>query len=218
MQKYLQNLTPLKNQGFCNKVYLSRYKNQKFIVKKRLNKKVDTRSEAKAQNLAYKKKISAKIITFDRQYIVYEYIEGEHKKKLTKKDLNHLLRSLKNLHKINLRSKRVNPKELLPRSEHRVLAKIQNYKEDLLTTHNDLNPKNILFCKNGVKFIDFEYCRKWDIYFDLAAISVEFDLKKEDENYFLKRYFGKYKADRKKLKLFKDLYKKSVEHWFKINI
>ena len=54
-------------------------------------------------------------------------------------------------------------------------------KKDFVLTHHDLNPKNIIFNKNNIKIIDWEYSGVNNKFFDLASICVEFNLNKKKD-------------------------------------
>jgi len=58
-------------------------------------------------------------------------------------------------------------------------------------THSDLVKGNILFSKNNVILIDFEYSLLNSIYFDLASFISENNINNMDSIYFLKQYFKK---------------------------
>lgn len=54
--------------------------------------------------------------------------------------------------------------------------------------HNDLIKDNIIVNTSGVYLIDFEYAKTNDVYFDLAALSVSFELNTDDEIRLLQLY------------------------------
>ena len=63
-------------------------------------------------------------------------------------------------------------------------------KEELVLSHNDLVKGNLLFKYNGLTIIDWE-CASMNIaYFDLASFISENNLKEDQIDYFLKKYFG----------------------------
>ena len=79
-----------------------------------------------------------------------------------------------------------------------------------------INPKNIIFYKNSIKFIDWEYAGVNDCFFDLATICIEFNLNKKEQNYLLKKYFKKVKKEYKvSLEVYIKIYKALCELWFK---
>ena len=50
------------------------------------------------------------------------------------------------------------------------LHTIDAYPKEYVLSHNDLNVKNILWHKNKVIFLDWEYAAVNDCYFDLACV------------------------------------------------
>lgn len=81
-----------------------------------------------------------------------------------------------------------------PKNFSLLLKKLKVLEADLITDidiglcHNDLNPSNILYYKDNVYFIDFEYSGMCDIFFDLATFCwlLNFNCRKR----FLEFYFG----------------------------
>ena len=71
----------------------------------------------------------------------------------------------------------------------------------LVSCHNDTVPEN--FIKSGTKIylIDWEYSGINDPIWDLAAISIESKLNKEDENKLLNYYFGRKPTKEEKLRM-----------------
>jgi thiamine kinase-like enzyme len=142
---------------------------------------------------AYRVGIASKPIFINDSYMIYRFLEGIHKQKLTRSDVRDLAKLLNTLHDIEIKKR---------------------YKDrDLVLTHHDLNPKNILFSKS-IKLIDWEFARVDDRYFDLSSICVEFALSRASEYYFLKCYFKKDNMiDLGKLKRFKKSYIKLCRDW-----
>ena len=72
-------------------------------------------------------------------------------------------------------------------------------------THRDLNPNNIFFTDNDVKFIDFENAGQDDLFFDIASVITFYQYSKDAEKKFLKLYFGRelLKDEQAHLKLMK---------------
>ena len=212
------NLKPLKEQGLCNKIYTKKLNDITVIVKEFINKETDHLNEYKIQKRVSLQKISPKTYEYDKKFMISQYIEGVHKKVVSKKDLLKIALTLKKLHKTALRQNRVDLKKLLPRDKYPLLQKVKRFKSDLALTHNDLNPKNLIFTKDHLYLIDFEYAGVNDIYFDLASICVEFDLDSQKERYFLRQYFKDKIVNYDKLKLFKKIYRLSLHYWFTKNM
>lgn len=58
-----------------------------------------------------------------------------------------------------------------------------------VTIHGDLNPNNIFFTEEGIKFIDWPETMRDDPFFDLTWFSLLNGLTEEEERYFLESYF-----------------------------
>jgi thiamine kinase-like enzyme len=88
--------------------------------------------------------------------------------------------------------------KLLPENateEHfRYYAQIQKayprYDADLVSSHNDLNPGNILFNGQKIWIVDWESAFQNDRYADLAIVANFFVLDEAQEEVYLKAYFG----------------------------
>jgi len=208
----------LKNQGLCNKIYLQKQGEYSTIIKECINKEVVHKNAYKIQKRLSLKKIAPKTISFDEKYIQYEYIKGNHLFTLNNAQLKRVAITLKKMHKTVLRQDRINLKKLLPRDKYLLIHKLKQFKSDLALTHNDLNPKNLIFTKDHLYLIDFEYAGVNDIYFDLASICVEFELNTTMQNRFLKLYFQRKRVDFKKLNIYKKFYKEALDFWFYKNM
>ncbi len=228
------NIELLKSQGYNNISYLLHTKDDKFVLrvfKSNQSVNISRKFEFKVQKKAYKIGFAPKPIFLNSEFMVYEYLKGVHKTNLSKIDIKNLAKIIKKLHSIKLSSKPYNLKQdfldyekkltnkdsidILNRSK-KALKKLKKYKKELVLSHFDLNPKNILFTqKNKIKIIDWEYSGTNDRFFDLSAICIEFKLSKKEERLFLKNYFSKVKKSYfKKLKLYKTLYKNICTLWF----
>lgn len=199
-----KELQLLPNQGYCNLNYLLKHENKKYHVRKFKLADRDRVLEYKIQNLAARKKIAARALYLDEEMMVGKFIEGVHKKKLSKKEMRTLAIAVKKLHSIHFRKKPI-------QFSKEVRRKAKMFKQELVLSHGDLNVKNILFGVR-VKFIDWEYAGVSDKYFDLATVSKEFGLNVQEEKYFLRAY-GK-KINFKKLELYKEIYEVLYKKWF----
>ena len=207
--KTIESYVLLEHQGYCNENYLVVADGVKYIVRKLLRDDIDRAFEWKVQNLAYAKGITAEPLVFDKEnsFMVFVFLEGEHKSKLTENELKLLAQTLQKLHSITIDAK---PIELQTDT-----STVACYAKEYVLCHNDLNPQNIFF-SDTIKFIDWEYAGVNDKYFDVACVCVEFGLDGEIEEVFLKAYFeGKY--DVKKLEAYKIIYKTLCEEWFENN-
>lgn len=232
----LQKLDLLENQGFCNINYkLSSTKKSYLIRVFKSNNSVNISRdfEYKTQKKAYKLKIAPKplLLDLENSLMITSFEKGVHKKSLNKKELINLVRTIKKVHKIKVSSKVYDLKKdlenytlslkdkesrLLIRDSLKELKKLKKYKKNLSLTHHDLNPKNLLFHKNKIKILDWEYAGTNDSFFDLATICCEFKLSKKQERILLKTYFKTInKKTFKKLNSYKIIYSSLCLLWFK---
>lgn len=73
---------------------------------------------------------------------------------------------------------------------------------DLVSSHNDLNPNNILFDGKSIWVIDWEAAFQNDRYVDLAIVAQTFQNNQQEELTFLQAYFGDELDDYKKARFF----------------
>ncbi|RUM67340.1 MAG: hypothetical protein DSZ06_01420 [Sulfurospirillum sp.] len=217
-KKYLHNLSKYSHQGICNEIFISQEDNHQYVVKKLLNTKTDHKYSASIQQKASLFKIAPKILAKDKEFLIMQFIEGSHKQKLRREDIRQIIILLKKFHKITSKAKRVNLKKLLKQKDYHLLKYLNKFPKNMAVVHSDLNYKNIIFAKNRVYLIDFEYSSINDIYFDLASICVEFRLNNLEQRYLLGQYFKQKRANYKKLELYKDIYKRVVDVWFAKNM
>ncbi|GGD46333.1 protein LicA [Malaciobacter pacificus] len=230
----LLSLELFENQGFCNINYHLKTSKNSYVLREFKSDKTVNISrdfEFKVQKIAFGKNIATKPVYLDKnkKFMIYKFLDGNHKSKLKKSELNSLIKTVKKLHKIKLVSKEMNLKNELKQYKYldskkakksldicnKELRKLQRYKKSLVVCHHDLNPKNILFTKDGIKFIDWEYSGINDSFFDLATICYEFDLNKQKRVYLLKKYLKNYtKKDLSKLESYIKIYKHICKLWF----
>jgi len=208
--KQIASCARLENQGYCNENYLIVADRVKYIVRKLLRDDIDREFEWKVQHLAYAEGITAEPLVFDREhgFMVFEFLEGEHKNMLDKNELKRLAQTLQKLHGISIDTK---PIELQTDTSN-----IECYPKEYVICHNDLNPQNIFF-SDDVKFIDWEYAGVNDRYFDLACVCVEFGLEGEMVEVFLRAYFEGEDFCLEKLEAYKIIYQTLCEAWFQNN-
>ena len=230
----LLSLDLLKNQGFNNISYLLKTTNKSYVIrvfKSNESVNISREFEYEIQKKAYKKNIASKPIFFNEHFMIYEYEKGIHKTKLSTWELKNLILKIKKFHKFKINEKPYDLKKdllnydknlndfrskKLIKESFRNLLLLKKFKQDLVLTHHDLNPKNILFKNNSIKIIDWEYAGLNDRFFDLASICVEFSLNKKDEKLMLQSYFNQYKKKHlQKLNHFKIIYKNLCSLWFK---
>lgn len=213
--KKLESYTRLEYQGYCNENYLVADQSQKYIVRKLLRNDIDRDFEWDVLGLAYEQSITAEPLVYDKShgFMVFAFLEGEHRSTLAIADAKLLADTLKKLHSIRLLDRE--PIEI--KIEHKTdevlqaLQVIEQYPKEYVFCHNDLNPK-ISFSKEA-KLIDFEYAGVNDKYFDLACVCVEFKLDNNMQNIFLDAYFESNYA-LEKLEAYKVIYKSLVKEWF----
>jgi thiamine kinase-like enzyme len=151
--------------------------------------------------------------------------EGEHKNNLSHSELLRLIETVKKLHAYDIYIDddittvlcRYELVKYPTQAVNDALDIIDDYNIDYVLCHNDLNAKNILWDENKVVFLDFEYTAVNDCYFDLASISVEFNLSEKEEIEMLDIYFGNEFYDEAKLEAYKVIYKALCDEWFKEN-
>jgi Ser/Thr protein kinase RdoA (MazF antagonist) len=76
------------------------------------------------------------------------------------------------------------------------------YDPDLVSSHNDLNPNNILFDGNRVWAVDWEVAFANDRYVDLAMLGNTFVKSDDDEAAYLHDYFDNEVDDYKRARFF----------------
>ncbi len=201
----------LPNQGHCNDNYLLEKDGKKYLVRKFRLADRDRKREYRIQKTVSKRQIGAKPLFLDecRHILVAHFLDGEHKKKLTKREIRMLAKTLKRLHAIPTRMKPLT----FTIQDKKIVQKIYRYKKELVLCHNDLNIKNILFSK-VVKLIDWEYAGVGDKYFDLASVIEEFSFSKREEKVFLDTYFAHKKYNQQKLQSYKLVYWQFHKAWF----
>ncbi len=209
--------TLLAEQGYSNKNYTFTHKKTTYLLRKFVLQDPDRELEFHIQNLAYKQDIAAKPILLEKEYMVCEFLEGHHKKKLERDDIKTVVSIVKKLHHIKLDKKELNLKALFKTKtkEFKDAFRIINkYPKELVLCHNDLNAKNFIFSNKSLKLIDWEFASINDLYFDLASISVEFNLGVIDEAYMLANYFLMNGWNKEKIEAYKVLYRALCLEWF----
>lgn len=236
-QEEILSLELLKNQGFNNISYLLKTTTKSYVLrlfKSNESVNISRNFEFEILKKIHKLNLTSKPIFLNENFMIYEFIKGFHKTKLSNLEIKKVALNIKKYHKIKPKLKSYDIKQDLKNYNNslsdfkskkilnqsfRALNFVKKYKKDLVLTHHDLNPKNIIFFKHNIKIIDWEYSGINDRFFDLASFCVEFNLNKKDEKIVLKNYFFKYsKNEEKKLKYFKIIYKNLCELWFMKNL
>ena len=233
----LLSLELLKNQGFNNISYLLKTTNKSYVIrvfKSNESVNISRKFEYKIQKKAYKIAIASKPIFLNDKFMIYEYQKGIHKTKLSKIELKNLVLKIKKFHNFKIKDKPYDLKLDLKNYSEKLTTKIskklidkcfksikilEKQKYEPVLTHHDLNPKNIIFSRNSIKIIDWEYAGVNDRFFDLASLCIEFKLNKNEEKIVLNSYFKTKKSYHKiKLKHYKIIYDSFCKLWFEANI
>lgn len=134
--------------------------------------------------------------------------EGYHLDKYKKNDLKKVALLIKKFHSLKLKCTRdfeslekLNSyyekltKKPFPLSKYsNLISKYQNYleKDEKILCHNDIVKGNLLFTKEKLFLIDYEYAAMNSPMFDLVSFISENDIEdKESINYFLETYYQK---------------------------
>jgi thiamine kinase-like enzyme len=218
--KEIDSYQLLENQGYCNENYVIHSEEKKYILRKFIRRDVDRKFEFKVQKLAFEKGVASEPLLLDEEnaLAISAYLEGTHKHRLEKNDLHQFAEVLKKVHTLNIEQDPIQLETLVETKSKAVedaFATLENFTSEYVLCHNDLNPRNILFTET-IQLIDWEDAAINDRYFDLASVCVEFNLDKENEAYFLRRYFTEeIEINDEKLKAYKIIYKALCTQWFK---
>jgi len=231
-----KKIKKLEGQGLCNEVYKINRNNKDLILrvfKKKHNISINRKQEFIIQQKAYEKTLASKPIHLDKKqtFMTCKYLKGIHKKSLSRKDIKVVAKALKKLHKIrhnkkpySLKNEFKNYKKILTDASSKKLIKksiklLKNQNQnDLVLCHNDLNKQNMIFNKNRVFFIDWEFASINNRYFDLATICIKYNLNKKKEKILLNSYFTNVKQKyHKSIKNYKIICTNYWKLWFKAN-
>jgi len=219
VDKQIDSCEHLEHQGYCNENYLVVVDGVKYIVRSFTKNETNREEEFSIQKQAYLAGIAPQplVLNLKDGYMIMEYIEGIHHKKLDLFSLYMLVDTVLQLHdNVFIEKDMVKAKDLVKKRDKEIidaLEIIENFLEDFVVCHNDLNPMNILWKENKPILLDFEYASVNDCYFDLAALSIEFALEKKEESLMLHRYFGGV-FYREKFEAYKVIYTALCEEWF----
>lgn len=234
--KHIIKLELLKNQGYCNTNYKLKTDKKEYLIrvfKDDTTVNVSRDFEFQIQRKVSKKNIAPKpfFLDLENALMITDFINGVHKYSLSNLELIKLTKIIKKFHSIKTNEKEYDlkkdfksygdflkdteSKKLIKVSFHE-LQKIKKYKKQLVLTHHDLNAKNIIFTKNRIKIIDWEFAGVNDLFFDLASVCCEFNLSQQQQQLLLKTYLkNTRKKDINKLNSYKIIYKNLCLLWFK---
>ena len=212
-QREVRTQIPIK-EGITNENYLI---NDAFVL--RLPRKDhDELINYKLEKEVYEKieplKISEKVIFLDAKKFVHNtrfYFNTPNEEQI-----RYVSKTLKKLHnskikvskdyealkKIDYYKKYVDSAAFLDEKYEKMILKdikALDGKKEYCLCHNDLVHHNLLFKFNGLVLIDWEYASMNSPLFDLASFISENNLSKEQEEFFLKQYYG-YKFSNLKMK------------------
>jgi thiamine kinase-like enzyme len=221
-EETIREFTLLDDQGYCNKNYVIHSEERKYILRKFMRTDVDRKFEFKVQKLAFEKGVASEPLLLDEEnaLAVSVYLEGIHKDTLEQYDLHQIAEVLQKVHTLQIEKDPIVLETLVEKKSQEVkdaFSTLESFPSEYVLCHNDLNPRNILFTEK-IQLIDWEDAAINDRYFDLASVSVEFNLDKENEAYFLRRYFTEeIEINDEKLKAYKIIYKALCTQWFEKN-
>jgi len=216
----ISSCLPMPEQGNANRTYLVITAQKKHYLLRHFQITLDRGMEFCIQTRVARATLAPmpRWLDTERGLMLSDFVHGVHHHRLTPRQLRQIAQRLKKLHALKIRAKRNTFRENFSFRDSKVLQAFSRLKRRPMhyaLGHNDLHQKNILFTKKGVQFIDWEYARYSDIYFDLITIIIEFKLKKREQKIFLRYYFSPKSADPQKLNAFAIIYHRLWEIWFK---
>ena len=129
----------------------------------------------------------------DKITYLKKFYKGTKVKRLNKNNIIALAKELKKLHLVKI-SKTIPVYKTIP------------FKDKLVMSHGDLNPKNVIFSQNKAFFLDFEWARLNSKYWDICYIFLSFNLNNREKRLFYNCY-GIKPNEKKELKMIKHLTK-----------
>jgi len=213
----------LSQQGFANENYSFYADKERYLLRKFKLQDRDRTLEYEVQKLAYQHGLAAQpyYLNLEEGFMICEYLDGKHKTDLSKAEITLFAQQLKMLHSIKIDQSPLDVKSEFPtltKELEEAFAYIDTTLLETVLCHNDLNPLNCIFSKDGLMFIDWEFSGVNDRYFDMASVSVEFSFDNNDEINFMDLYFENEKWDKKKLNAYKVIYTALCQQWFKDNL
>ena len=192
-----------------------------YVVRRWVRGDADPAVEMAMMERAADARIAPPVLFFDETVpvVVMAYVEGEHRQAVTTDDLTVLAATLRRLHAIGTDSPDlpcIDLAAIIEIDTPEVMAAFETIRPlptRNVLCHNDLNPLNLLWHTGNVTLIDFEYAGLNDPCFDLAAVSVEFDLDEEMERYWMSSYWADATWEREKLAAYKVLYQALCRQW-----
>jgi thiamine kinase-like enzyme len=214
--KEIRAITPMLQQGFCNINYTLKTPKKTYHLrefKQQANRVLEFQIQRKVHTLM----LAPKAYYMTNAYMVCDYVKGVHKTTLSLGVLRRLALLLRKLHREKIKQKPMVIEKQFQKKDAKVqkaLKVLKSKPTEWVLSHNDLNPKNILFRGVKVTLIDWEFAGMNDRYFDVASLLVEFKVTPLQERHFLQYYFQNQKVDKEKLKAYKLLYDALCKEWF----
>ncbi|MBQ4800232.1 phosphotransferase [Pseudoalteromonas sp. MMG006] len=183
--------------GFSNDNFLIRTQQSAYLLK--CYKTQWPTIGLQAQQALSKQFICPKPIWTDKKnnYAAFNYIEGDIAQNNTQQNL---ISKLAKVHAYPVKTPAMNiAQELLYYQQSDIYKHHQLQIEQALKSiahmpysegfcHNDLVKDNIIVNASGMYLIDFEYAQTNDVYFDLAALAVSFNLNAQSREALLNSY------------------------------
>ena len=107
-EEELLSLETLKNQGFNNISYLLKTTSSSYVIrvfKSNESVNISREFEYQIQKKAYKNNLASKPIFLNEKFMIYKFIEGIHKTKLSKTELKNLTLKIKKFHNFKTKEK-----------------------------------------------------------------------------------------------------------------
>jgi len=180
----------------------------------------DPLSEYVISSMAAKIGIAPQIYCFDPENLlmVSQWIEGESKQRLNADELISLVKTLKTLHSVKFSEQNIQTVDLKTLvKQNEIISEAfdicDRYPGSKALCHNDPNPRNIIWRNKQPYLIDFEYAGLNDVYFDLAAVSVEFGLSEVAQRLMMEEYWEEEACHFDKLYACKAIYEELRRQW-----
>jgi Ser/Thr protein kinase RdoA (MazF antagonist) len=221
--KVIESIAPFQPEKYANGLYAIKTDSGRYVARTLHRGETDMAVEYAVTARAATLGIAPRVYAFDSENatMILEWIYGEHKRTLDRRDLETLATTLRKLHAIDTGTlspslpyarleATITPDTPAITDAFAVLARYPRY--DVLC-HHDLNPLNLLWQNGEVKLLDFEYTRINDRCFDLAGVCVEFGLTDAEARYFVEVYLEGKGFDGEKLGAYKVLYEALCKQW-----